>query len=308
MAQASLPELHTEFTYRGALGYEPGISRRDPSPVIRVGTTYYVWYSKSLVDASGYHASVWYATSKDGSEWAERGEAIGKGGTGQWDENGVFTPTVLTAEGRVYLYYTAVPRPFTNDKGGPRGTPTAIGVAIADATDGPWFKCDGNPILRPGPAGAFDSHRVDDACLIVRGGRYWLYYKGRQAGMGPGQTKMGLAIADAPAGPYEKYEGNPVLDSGHEVCVWPHRQGVAALVAPTGPQGSTVQYSADGLHFRPASQVEPPSAPGPYRTDTFQETPFGNGITWGICQDLSRDRPFLKRFDCDLSQGDASQG
>ena len=194
-----------------------------------------------MVDPSGYHATVWYATSADGYRWVERGEAVGKGGAGQWDENGVFTPTVLTAEGRIYLFYTAVPKPFTNDRGGPKGTPTAIGVACADAPDGPWFKYDANPILRPGPPGAFDSHRVDDACLIVRGGRYWLYYQGRQAGQGPGQTKMGLAIADA----------------------------------PTGPQGSTVQYSADGLHFHQVSEVQPPSAPGPYRADAFQDTPFG---------------------------------
>ena len=301
MTHSSIPEgeLATQFTYTDAIPYEPGVTRRDPSPIIKVDGSYYFYCSRATVDASGYYASVWCASSPDGRAWTERGEAIPKGGPGAWDENGVFTPTTLLAEGKCYVFYTAVPKPFTNAQ--PEPTKTAIGVAVADSPLGPFTKFAGNPVLRPGPEGDFDGLRVDDACLTVRGGRYWLYYKGREKTKLPSQTKMGLAIADHPTGPYVGCEENPVLDSGHEVCVWPHRQGVAALVAPTGPQGGTVQYSADGLHFRPVSEVEPPSAPGPYRTDAFQDTPFGTGITWGICQNnREKPRPFLMRFDCNL--------
>ena len=293
-------ELHSEFTYRTAIAYEPGVTRRDPSPVIKVGATYHAWYSKATVDASGYSASVWHATSPDGDAWVERGEAIPTGGPGSWDENGVFTPTTLVADGRYDLFYTAVPKPFTNDNGGPNATPTAIGVASAETPDGPWRKYEDNPVLTPGAGDAFDSHRVDDACLIVRDGRYWLYYKGRQKGLGPGQTKMGVAVADRPTGPFAKSELNPIINSGHEVCVWPHGTGVAALLAPVGPQGGTLQYSPDGLHFEIQSKVTPPQAPGPYREDHYRDAP-GPGITWGLAHDdRSYDRPFLVRFDCDL--------
>ena len=300
---ASDHAFYTPFSYSAALGlgYEPGITRRDPSPVIKVGSLYYVWYSKSTEGPSGYYATVWYATSPDGRKWIEQGEAIGRGCPGAWDENGVFTPTILMADGRAYLFYTAVPKPFDNDHGGPRGTPTAIGVAVADSPRGPWTKFEGSPVLRPGEAGAFDGHRVDDACLIVREGRYWMYYKGRELGRSPAETKMGLAIADRPTGPYVKTSDNPVLDSGHEVCVWPHREGVAALIAPVGPQGGTVQYSPDGVHFQRRAKVTPPRAPGPYRADGFLDTSFGPGITWGLCQNCTKDWPFLERFDCDLS-------
>ncbi len=292
-------EFHTTFTYTPILGgYEENITRRDPSPVIHVQNLYYVWYSRSLQGPSGYYAEVWYATSPDGKSWTEQGVAIGKGEHATWDENGVFTPTVLIAEGRYYLFYTAVPKPFRQEH---PPTPTAIGVGIADSPDGPWRRFDGNPILRVGPPGAWDSCRVDDACLIVRKGRYWMYYKGRQQGLSPAETKMGLAIADSPTGPYQKHPENPVLNSGHEVCVWPHREGVAALVAPVGSEGNTVQYSADGICFRQKARAHPPSAPGPYRTDAYADVAFGKGITWGICQN-ARDapRPFLMRFDCDL--------
>jgi hypothetical protein len=299
--------FHTEFTYTTAIGFEPGVTRRDPSPVIEVDSRFHVWYSRATVDPSGYHATVWHAVSEDGHTWVEIDEAIPTGGAGAWDSNGCFTPTTLMADGRYFLYYTAVPIPFDNDEGGPNGTRTAIGVAVADHPDGPWTKLDDNPVLRPGDgAHAPDGHRLDDACLIVRNGGYWLYYKGRGKGKTPAQTVMCLAISDSPAGPFVK-ANRPVLGSGHEVCVWPHGTGVAAIVSPTGPHGSTVQYSRDGVNFEVCAEVSPPSAPGPFRSDGYQER-AGEGIQWGLCQDIaSADRPFLLRFDCDLRAQDEAR-
>lgn len=299
--------LDTQFTYTTAIPFESGITRRDPSPVIEAEGMYHVWYSKATVDPSGYFASVWHATSPDSHVWTEQEEAIPTGDMGTWDSNGCFTPTTLIFDGRYYLYYTAVPKPFDNDDGGPRGTRTAIGVAVSDHPDGPWVKAIENPVLQPGDApDAPDGHRLDDACLIARENRLWLYYKGRGRGKTPGQTVTCLALADAPTGPFVKYP-HPVIDSGHEVCVWPHGDGVAALISPTGPQGSTVQYSADGLHFDLLAQVKPPSAPGPFRADAYVQG-AGPGIQWGICHDISSAaRPFLLRFACDL-RSDGSHG
>ena len=292
--------LESEFSYETIIDYEPGVTRRDPSPVIRVGDLYYVWYTKATRDPSGYFGTIWYATSPDGHSWREVGEALGTGDAGAWDEHAVFTPTILVAGGRYYLFYTAVPSPFTNDNGGPGATPTAIGVASSDSPDGPWARCAGSPVIRPGEGDAFDSHRVDDACCVVREGRIWLYYKGRQAGLSPAETKMGVASADRPEGPYEKYAANPVLPSGHEVCVWPHGSGVAAIVSPCGPLAKTVQYAADGIHFETVGHIEPPKVPGPYRADNFEDG-AGPGVAWGVCQGQGdRDRPYLMRFDCDL--------
>jgi len=288
------------FTYSPALGPEEGVTRRDPSPVIRVGDLHYVWYSRTESSPDGYSATVWWATSADGHTWTEQGEAVGCGPPGAFDEHAVFTPSILAAGGRYYLFYTAVPEPFTNDGGGPRGTRTAIGVATADLPGGPWSRLGSEPVLRTSDdPDHFDSHRVDDSCLIARQGRYWLYYKGRQMQRTPGQTRMGLAISDTPEGPYTRCDQNPVLDSGHEVCVWPHGPGVGCLVAPTGPQGGTLQYSDDGVHFRRCAEVDPPSAPGPRRDDAFADG-AGPGIAWGLCQELRGQWPYLRRFDCDL--------
>lgn len=294
-------EFHTTFSYSPAHGLGPkaGVTRRDPSCIIKADDLYFVWYSKALGEASGYDATVWYATSPDGTTWTERGEAVARGDEGEWDEHSVFTPGILVVEDQYYLFHTGVPEPFTNDDGGPKGTPTAIGLAIADSPEGPWTKFADDPVLRPGSVGQFDSHRVDDSSLLVRDGKCWLYYKGRELGLSPAETKMGVAIADSPTGPYVKSDANPVISCGHEVLVWPHREGVATLVSQGPP---SVWYSPDGISFSMMSEVaDRPSAPGAYRPDAFTDPELGRGITWGLCQHSEQGVwPFLRRFDCDL--------
>ena len=160
------------FTYSDAIPLEEGVTRRDPSPVIEVEGTYYVWYSRTQESPDGYSASVWYATSSDGKTWQEAGEAVPKGPKGAFDEHAVFTPTIVVADGKYYLFYTAVPKPFTNDNGGPNGTRTAIGVTSSDSPHGPWTRFEGNPVLCPSNnPDHFDSMRIDDSCLIARDGQ-----------------------------------------------------------------------------------------------------------------------------------------
>ncbi len=305
--QANMPEFigFTGFRSRPILGgFCEGISRRDPSPVILVNGTYYVWYSRNTVAAHGYPATIWYATSPDGKEWTERHQALARGTQGDFDEHGVFTPSILQADGRYYLSYTAVPEPFYQGLGGqPHITKTAIGMAVAGSPDGPWKRCESNPVLTPGEnPPEFDSLRVDDSCFVVRGKRYYMYYKGRQQGRTPAQTRMGLAIAESPEGPYHKHAANPVLDSGHEVCVWPHGPGIGALLSNAGPQGNSLQYSRDGIRFQKVADTEPPKAPGPYREDGFADG-AGPGVSWGIAMQAHASWPYLIRFNCNLKAG-----
>lgn len=292
------------FIYTDLPGLEPSatIMRRDPSDVIKVGDQFYVWYTKGAV-FHGYDSTIWYATSKDGRTWTERGEALARGGAGSWDEQSVFTPSILKGEGKYWLFFTAVPKPFKNE--GNRVTKTAIGVAVANSPEGPWEKLEQNPVLRPSEDSAqFDSMRVDDACLIVRDGKFWLYYKGRRWDDTPANTKMGVAIAASPGGPYVKAQGNPVVAGGHEVLVWPHGSGVMAMIN-IGPAGlrRTLQYAADGLTFtKQADLADVPVAAGAYRPEAFTGSDRGAMIDWGIS---IRSRPgmlpFLQRFDCDWS-------
>ncbi len=304
VASSVMTQATVEFTFSNAqgLGPEAGAMRRDPSDVIKVDDRYYVWYTKGRVD-HGYDATVWYATSEDGHTWTERGEAIARGGAGAWDEQSVFTPNIMVAQGKYWLFFTAVPKPFNND--GNKVTKSAIGAAVSDSPDGPWEKLPGNPILRCSDDPAdFDSMRVDDACLIVRDGKYWLYYKGRQWDNTPANTKMGVAIADRPQGPYVKHPFNPVVAGGHEVTVWPYGSGVVALIN-IGPEDlrRTLQYAEDGITFQKMADVPPvPSAAGAYRPEAFTDSGNGKMIDWGICIGQKKGfLPFLERFDCTWS-------
>ena len=282
------------------IGVEKGVMRRDPSDIIKVGDLYYVWYSKGKI-SPGYDATVWYATSPDGHVWTEKGLALAKGEPNSWEGASVFTPNILVAEGRYWLFYTGVSKEYKR----PYNPDSKIGIAVSGSPDGPWERLATNPALKNSDnPDDFDSHLVDDACLIVRDGKYWFYYKGRQLRKSPAETQMGLAIADHPQGPYVKHEANPVIPGSHEVLVWPQGTGVAAMIGTTGPKDitNTIQYAEDGIHFSKTHDVKNgPWAGGAYRPEAFTQTGTGDIPEWGV--EIGRKHgkngqlPFIQRFD-----------
>ncbi|GIZ09682.1 family 43 glycosylhydrolase [Flavobacterium sp. UMI-01] len=279
------------------IGEEKGVMRRDPSDVIKVNDLYYVWYSKGPLK-TGYDATVWYATSPDGHEWTERGMALAKGKQGSWEAGSVFTPNIMLAEGKYWLFYTGTSK---NHGKGFYGD-SKIGLAVSDSPNGPWERLPTNPILTNSTNPEdFDSHLIDDACLIARNNQYWLYYKGRKVGESPHQTKMGVAIAEKPEGPYVKYKGNPVIQGNHAVLAWPQAKGVAAMIGVTGPPElvRSVLYSEDGYHFKKTHDVENgPDAGGAYRANNFLDDGKAERIKWGLeIESTKTSLPFLHRYD-----------
>jgi len=298
--EAEIGTAKVTYTELSGIGKEQGVMRRDPSDVIKVGNLYYVWYSKGKI-SPGYDATVWYATSPDGLDWTEQGMALAKGKLGTWEGESVFTPNILVAEGKYWLFYTGVSRKFEM----PYNPDSKIGIAVSDSPDGPWERLSSNPaLINSDSPEDFDSHLVDDACLIVREGKYWFYYKGRQLGKSPSETKMGVAIADNPQGPYVKHEANPVILSNHEVLVWSQGTGVASMIGTTGPKDitNTIQFSKDGIRFSNTHDVEGgPTAGGAYRPEAFTQSDNGDIPEWGV-EIGSPDRkkselPFIQRFD-----------
>ena len=307
----------TSFTYQAAVGIgrELGVCRRDPSDVIRVGEAWYVWYTKvvkAVVKAgkhgypSGYQGSVFFAVSTDaGRTWAEKGEAAPTGEAGAFDCTGTFTPNILVWKGKYWLYYTAVGPDFDNGPYADRNR-TSIGLCVADKPDGPWKKVSDKPVFATTrDPKKFDSYRVDDTCFLVRDGKIWMYYKGRQWQRTPGQTKMGLALADRSEGPFQRVnDGEPVQDSGHEVLVWPLGKGVMSMVSNTGPNRMTVQYAADGVRFQIVGLLPKlyPKAPGVFRPDLTAPKAIGKGVTWGIGMATYGGDPYLQRYEIKLER------
>ena len=304
----SIRERYANIEFRYAeisgIGHEKGITRRDPSDIIKVGDTYYVYYTKVYGRAPGYWGTLWYATSTDeGYSWTEQKEILGLGKEGTFDSQATFTPNILSASGKFYLYYTGVKPTPGNEKGEFENNSTiditAIGVAVSPSPDGPFHRVSNEPILKVSiEPEVFDSYRVDDAVLMVRNRLYWLYYKGRSrthGQEGPRHTQMGVAFSKRPEGPFTKLDV-PILTSSHEVMLWQEDTGIAALASLS----STFEYAPDGIDFlsnKLAVKVENrPLAAGVFRQDLTDPTIHGEGLKWGISMIHNEDESYLIRY------------
>jgi len=296
---------------KGDFQYEEGIIRRDPSAVLLVGDTYYVGTGDPSKKVFPWDLTeVWYATSKDGWEWKEEGLAVGRGPQGAYDDRAVFTPEVLAHNGKYYLVYQVVKAPYVNR------VKNNVGMAVADSPDGPWKKLEA-PILRPADNGEwlgdednrfkvikqgdFDSHKVHDPTLMFYKNKFYLYYKGERMGeritFGGREIKWGVAIADKPEGPYVKSQYNPITNSGHELCVWPYRGGIAAMLTTDGPERNTIQFAEDGINFEIKSHIQGgPHAVGLVRSLDTDKSPL-EAMRWGLCHEYKGDWQYIRRFE-----------
>lgn len=320
-------EFYTNFKYSRitGIGKDKLVSRRDPSKIIKHNGKYYVWYTRRKTEQgpAGMDngtdeipsvdwdlADIYYATSKDGFDWEEQGIAVPRSEKGKYGDRSVTTTDILVYKGKYYLYYQT----FTGKFSSITGDHCDVSMAWADSPDGPWTKSN-KTIIPLGNKDEWDEGAIHDPYPLVYKGKIWLFYKGQ-----PGKQSnakwlvraQGVAFADNPKGPFEKSELNPVLNSGHETCLFPWKEGLVALVSIDGPEKNTVQYAPDGISFKMmASVTVPPIAPGPYCPDAFSDNADGKGITWGLShinksavantyRRIVESNSFLIRFDCDL--------
>jgi len=321
------PDWYIEFRQqdlKGDLAFEAGMIRRDPSDVIKVDGTYYVYYTKSTGKTYGFgtgdpekkvfpwdKSEIWYATSRDGRDWQECGLAVGRGPAGAYDDRSVFTPQVMAHDGKVVLVYQTVKAPYANR------VKNQVGMAIADSPNGPFVKL-AKPILSPADdgewlgdeddrfqvkkQGSFDSHKVHDPTLLHYRGKFYLYYKGERMGerktFGGREIRWGVAIADKPEGPYVKSPYNPITNSGHEICVWKYDGGIAALIITDGPERNTIQWSPDGINFEIKSHIKSgPPAAGLDQSADNEKGPL-EALKWGLTHKyVSYDEQYIRRFE-----------
>ena len=127
--------------------------------------------------------------------------------------------------------------------------------------------------------------------------KIWLYYKGRSrihGKQGPGLTRMGVAFADRPEGPYEKH-GGPILDKSHEVLIWNEDGGVASLASIN----RSINFAPDGIEFQVlhSNLSNIPKAPGLYRPEIEDGNPRSQLPGWGIAMVSKKGLTYLLRFD-----------
>jgi predicted GH43/DUF377 family glycosyl hydrolase len=157
-----------------------------------------MWYEAV---PGGNQSAAAYATSTDGLNWTKyAGNPVmspsvaweGAGGTNHED-----SPTsVLKEDGLYKLWYHGI-----------SGTTRQIGYA--ESPDGlNWTKYSGNPVLAPGPAGAWDADTVCEPRVIHTGNQYVMFYTHCEGSHG-----IGLATSND-GKTWTKYAGNPVLTVG----------------------------------------------------------------------------------------------
>jgi hypothetical protein len=318
-------ELFSNFRYTPLKGLDYNnddgtISRRDPSKVLKIDGTYYVWYTRRKTDIPpqgpqggtetipSYDwdlSEIWFATSNDGFTWEEQAVAVKRPPKPHAGWRSVSTPDVLVWQGKYYLFYQGF-----LEMPGLRGDYCPVTASVADSPDGPWRPAN-KIVVENGVEGEWDMNAIHDPYPLVYKGKIYLYYKSAFAWdrKSKRRTEMaqGLAIAEHPMGPYKKHPLNPVLNSGHETGLFPFREGIAAMVILNGGERNTIQYAPDGVNFEIASITElMPIAPGPCVPDAFADNGNGRGITWGLLHlrvDAKgvQSHNVLARFDCDLS-------
>ncbi len=126
---------------------------------------YRMWFGGREVDTHTYR--IFHTTSSNGIEWETPVLAVDLGPPGSPDDTQVSTPYVLKDDGIYKLWYS-----------GFRREDREVGrLLYAESEDGIEWEKKGVAIDL-GPPGAHDSKRAGGACVIRRGGEYWMWYGG----------------------------------------------------------------------------------------------------------------------------------
>ncbi len=155
---------------------EDGIQWSKPSPallknayaptVIKTGSTYQMWYT----DVAAEPWIIRHASSQDGNKWRVTPEpsiVVDQ----PWERDRLFYPTVMQIDGIYLMWYGSywTGRPST----------TALGFAVS--IDGlKWYKHPANPVFRPDPDRAWESHYVTSQSVMgLPDGSFRIWYASR---------------------------------------------------------------------------------------------------------------------------------
>ncbi len=176
---------------------------------------YYLYFSFWPKEKGAFNDQ-WVICSKVG--WAVSDNPYGgftyggialEGKPGSWDADSIHNPAVLKVDGKYYMYHMGN---YGNGEYWNHRNHQRIGCAVADNPRGPFVHSD-QPVVDVTP-GSFDSLMTSNPS-VTQGpdGKFYMIYKAvHDNGERPkgGAVICGLAVADKPDGPFEKY-GKPLF-------------------------------------------------------------------------------------------------
>jgi hypothetical protein len=135
--------------------------------------------------------------------WAKRGVLLGPPHHLSWSASHAAVPTIDVGDGSVRLYFTS------RDAAGR----SHIAAATVDLDGQTPPEIQPEPVVSPGPPGAFDDSGAMSSCLVRSRDQLYLYYVGwSKAVIVPFYTFTGLAISDDGGSTFEKVRATPILD------------------------------------------------------------------------------------------------
>ena len=195
-----------------AFGLNPVISLanyalRDPSDIIKIGSTYYVYFtavSNAMSDyPNGYQGSIYVASSSNLRSWTVVGEVVAKGGGSTWDAKGCYSPAAYYDGTTIWICYGGTPSTYPAN---PIFAET-MGMASSTSPTSGFTKSGSNPIITS-TSGQWDDYRLDDPSIVYTGSEYRIYYVGSQTAL---TKKIGYSYSSSLSGTWTKYAGNPIL-------------------------------------------------------------------------------------------------
>lgn len=177
-----------------------------PAVIYSAGT--YEMYYQGQDSTTSNFIRIGLATSTDGMTWTRYASnpVLNLGTSGTWDSKFVQAPSVIketnpSTGATVYrMWYTGSDNVTFN-------------IGYAESADGKaWTKHSGNPVLKVGASGSWDSKRVIFANVRHEGSTYMMWYSGDDTS-GTLSYEIGYASGTDPV-TWTKYERNPILSFG----------------------------------------------------------------------------------------------
>jgi hypothetical protein len=177
-----------------------------------------------------------------------------------WDADTVHNPTLHKVGSRYALFYIGNNLSAAEKNNAHHASTQRIGLAMADSPEGPWTRVsDKAPLLDISPNRSdWDSYLTTNPAFLQHpDGRFLLYYKAWDR-HNDNLRKMGLATADQIEGPYERFNGNPVVDFSkqnaevEDAYVWFENNRFHMLMRDMGvidPRVGLYLSSPDGIRW-----------------------------------------------------------
>lgn len=208
--------------------------------VLRWRNRWHMYYTGIRLNNGQADSTLGLAVSDDLIHWKDRRQIMGRGEPGKFDHGGISGPFVWVEGDRLMMIYGGFPKLGYESKPGKKG--------LAWSRDGEkWTRADFNPILEPGPKGAWSDETVYKSFVLKHQDEYWMFYNAY--GSQDQCEQIGLAWS-ADLRTWRQHPDNPLLRKGDPVRDRDHHIIADPWIMRRGDSWEMYYFAFDGKHAR----------------------------------------------------------